>query len=238
MALKATYVLERVNWVLQDDDSTRWSANELIDWLNDAQEATQVLRPDSTEDIVSVELAPGAYQSLTALKEQLLRPGSKIMKVARNMSLNGRFRTVRLVSRQIMDAVRPGWQSDQPSIDCVNYMTDVNLPDVFWVWPPAPVPSPTQPAMMVELYYSAAIQRIDNLLVAGTWRDVVGDLSVADRFALPLVDYVLYRAFMKDAEYGGSGARSKTHFDLFQSALMADVQGTQVAQPKAKEPTM
>jgi hypothetical protein len=131
--------------------------------------------------------------------------------------------------------VRPAWQSDTPATDCVNYMVDVNLPAAFWVWPPAPVGNdPTIPAMSVEIHYSAEPRKLDLPAPDKTWRDTQGDISVRDRFAMVLVDYVLYRAFMKDAEFGGNGARAKTHLDIFQGALMADVQGTQVAQPTAK----
>jgi hypothetical protein len=155
--------------------------------------------------------------------------------VSRNLSLEGRFRAVRVVSRSMMDVVRPTWQSDQPSTDCVNYMVDDNLPAAFWVWPPAPAQDdPTIPAMMVEIHYSAAPKVLDLPAADKTWRDVQGAISVRDRFAMVLPDYVLYRAYMKDSEFGGNGSRSKTHFDLFQGQLMADVQGTLLAQPTAK----
>jgi hypothetical protein len=235
MTTKATEVLQRVVWLLQDETSVRWSAAELVEWLNDAQTAMQALRPDSTEVISSFNCAPGALQNLYENASNLPEPPVKLMKVSRNLSLDGRFRAVRLVSREIMDVVRPGWQSDIPSTDCVNYMVDENLPAAFWVWPPAPaLNDPTIPAMALEIHYSAAPKKLSLPAADKTWKDTQGDISVRDRFAMVLVDYVMYRAYMKDAEFGGNGARAKTHFDLFQSALMADVQGTMVAQPKAK----
>jgi hypothetical protein len=234
MTTPAKDVLQRVVWLLQDEDSKRWTAAELTQWLNDAQTAAQTLRPDVTEVVTSVTLAPGAMQNLYDMVSDLPQPPVKLMKVSRNTSVEGRFRAVRLVSREIMDVVRPSWQSDAPATDCVNYMVDVNLPAAFWVWPPAPVPSAQVPAMMVEIHYSAMPLKLDLPAADKTWKDVVGDLSVRDRFAMVLVDYVMYRAFMKDAEFGANGARAKTHFDIFQSALMADVQGTMVAQPTAK----
>ncbi len=235
MTTKAFDVLQRVIWILQDDTSVRWSAAELTQWLNDGQTAMQALRPDTTEVIASVALSPGSLQSLYDYTNALPQPPVKLMKVSRNMALEGRRRAVRLVSRDIMDVVKPDWQSVPPATDCVNYMTDVNLPAAFWVYPPAPVPSAQVPAMMVEIHYSAMPVKLDLPAAGATWQDIKGDLSVRDRFAMVLVDYVLYRAYLKDAEFGGNGSRSKTHFDLFQSALMADVQGTMVAQPSTKQ---
>jgi hypothetical protein len=235
MTTKATDVLQRVIWLLQDDESKRWSAAELTQWLNDGQTAMQALRPDVTETITSLTLAPGALQNLYDHESVLPEPPVKLMKVTRNTSVEGRFRAIRLVSRDVMDVVKPDWQSASPATDAVNYMTDPNLPAVFWVYPPAPVPSAQVPAMMVEIHYSARPNALDLPAPDKTWKDVQGDISVRDRFAMVLVDYVLYRAYMKDAEFGGNGSRAKTHFDLFQSALMADVQGTLVAQPKTRE---
>ena len=234
MTTKATDVLQRVVWLLQDE-SIRWTAAELVQWLNDAQTAMQGLRPDTTETITSMVLSPGAYQDLADHVNDLPEPPAKLMKVSRNMSVEGRRRAVRLVSRDIMDVTKPDWESSPPATDCVNYMTDPNLPSVFWVYPPAPVPSAQVPAMMVEVYYSAKPDVLDLPAADKTWKDTQGDLSVKDRFAMILVDYVLYRAFMKDAEFGGNGARAKTHFDLFQGALQADMQGTLVAQPSTKQ---
>ncbi|HEY6509738.1 MAG TPA: DUF6682 family protein [Vicinamibacterales bacterium] len=237
MTTKATDVLQRVVWLLQDE-SIRWSAAELVTWLNDAQTAAQALRPDVTEVIASVTLSPGALQSLYDYDAALPQPPVKLMKVTRNTSLEGRRRAIRLVSREIMDVVKPDWQSAPPATDAVNYMVDVNLPAAFWIYPPAPVGTdPKMPAMSVEIHYSAAPRRLDPPAPDKTWADTLGDISVRDRFAMVLVDYVLYRAYMKDAEFGGNGSRAKTHFDLFQSALMADVQGTMVAQPTAKQAT-
>jgi hypothetical protein len=233
MTTKATDVLQRVVWLLQDE-SIRWTAAELVQWLNDGQTAMVALRPDVTETITTFNCVPGALQSLYDNASNLPEPPVKLMKVTRNVSVEGRFRAVRLVSREIMDVTRPDWQSAPPATDCVNYMVDENLPAAFWVYPPAPDPSIQVPAMMVEIHYSAEPKKLDLPAADKTWKDTQGDLSVRDRFAMVLVDYVLYRAFMKDAEFGGNGARSKTHFDLFQGQLMADVQGTMVAQPKAK----
>lgn len=232
-------VFERVVFLLQDDTSIRWTANELVDWFNDAQTSTQALRPDSTEEFTSIQLVPGSYQDLSQRSADLLNPSTKLIKITRNTAIEGRRRVIRLVPRQVMDVVKADWESSPPATDAVNYMTDPNLPNVFWVYPPAPVPSPQVPAMMVEVFYSATPTPLDPMnLASKTWRDIKGALSVKDRFMIPLVDYILYRAYLKDAEFGGNGSRAQTHFQQFQNALQADQQGTMLAQPKAKESTM
>lgn len=237
--MKALVPLERVVYILQDDASVRWSANELVDWLNDAQTSAHILRPDATEQTTSLTMVPGSLQNLEARSSELLSPSTKLIRVTRNMALEGRRRAVRLVPRQIMDVVKPDWESAAPATDAVNYMTDPNLPNCFWVYPPAPVPSALVPAMMLEVQYSATPMLIQPMNEPDkTWKDIAGDITVKDRFMQALVDFVLYRAYLKDAEYGGNGARAQTHFQLFQNMLMADQQGTMSAQPKAKEATL
>jgi hypothetical protein len=234
MTVKASEVLQRVVWVLQDETSVRWTAAELVQWLNDAQTAAQMLRPEVTETVASTTLNPGSMQDLLTFIGVLPKDPVKIMKLSRNMSTEGRFRAPRLVSRSIMDVVKPDWQSSPPATDCVNYMVDDNMPGMFWVYPPAPAPTDLTPPMQVELYYSAKPLPLQLPDPNALWSDVKGDISVRDRFAFLLVDYVLYRAFMKDAEFGGNGARAKTHFDIFQASFMGEVQGTLQAQPKVK----
>lgn len=236
MTVKVTEVLQRAIWLLQDEGNDRWTVDELVQWFNDAQTAMQNMRPDTTSVLTSLQLAPGAFQNLMDSSLNLPRKPAKLLKVVRNTSTAGRRRAIRLVSRDLMDVTNPDWESDPPQTDCVNYMIDTNFPACFWVYPAAPDPSPLIPAMQVELHYSAEPQKIDPPGEGKTWKDVVGDVSVRDRFAMILPDYIVYRAYLKDAEFGGNGSRAQTHFEVFQTALQADMQGTLVGQPSLKQP--
>ena len=234
-------VFERVVFLLQDDTSIRWTANELVDWFNDAQTSTQALRPDSTEEFTSIQLVPGSYQDLSQRSADLLNPSTKLIKITRNTAIEGRRRVIRLVPRfQVMDVVKANWESSPPATDAVNYMTDPNLPNVFWVYPPAPVPSPqaARDDGGGVLFRHAHAAGPDEPCGQDVARRATINFSVKDRFMIPLVDYILYRAYLKDAEFGGNGSRAQTHFQQFQNALQADQQGTMLAQPKAKESTM
>ena len=52
---------------------------------------------------------------------------------------------------------------------------------------------------------------------------VTGNISLRDEYAEPLRHYVLYRAWSKDAEYGGNAALAQAHYALFNSSIGADV---------------
>jgi hypothetical protein len=47
-----------------------------------------------------------------------------------------------------------------------------------------------------------------------------------------LIDYVLYRAASKDAEFAGSAAKAQAHYEAFQGALGVEASATAVASPK------
>ena len=44
-------------------------------------------------------------------------------------------------------------------------------------------------------------------------------LSIPDIFANAILNYVLYMAYMKDAEFAGNAQRASTHFQLFSASV-------------------
>lgn len=63
---------------------------------------------------------------------------------------------------------------------------------------------------------------LDNLLLApggAAYTTVTGTLIGKDAIKNPLLHFVLFRAFMKDAEFGGNAALSASHYQLFVSLV-------------------
>ena len=44
-------------------------------------------------------------------------------------------------------------------------------------------------------------------------------IYIDDIFANALIDYTLFRCYLKDAEFAGNSARAGTHFQLFSNSL-------------------
>ena len=44
-------------------------------------------------------------------------------------------------------------------------------------------------------------------------------ISVDDIYANAIIDFVLYRAYMKDAEYAGNAQRAQNHYQLFTASI-------------------
>lgn len=203
---------------LQDPDSVHWPVAELCRAFNAGQREIIVYRPDATSAVTTVPLASGAQQALPAT-------ACKLLGQVRNTSGKA---NVRLVDREVMDANFPAWQSDSTSATITNYMYDERDPTVFWVYPPAASASVD---MLLSLYPTDISIPADP---DATWEAVTGNCSVADEYTTALLDFILYRAFLKDAEYGANSPRTQEHYRRFAEAMGIELQGTVVASPRTK----
>lgn len=67
------------------------------------------------------------------------------------------------------------------------------------------------------------------------WNEVNGyNLSIPDIFANAVMNYVLYMAYMKDAEFAGSAQRAANHYNLFQTSITGKAQIDTVTSPNAE----
>ena len=56
-------------------------------------------------------------------------------------------------------------------------------------------------------------------------------MFVDDVYANALIDYVLYRAYMKDAEFAGNQQRASGHYNLFLTSVSGGGQVQQALSP-------
>ena len=222
MAVTVQSVIDRVQTTLQDTTGIRWPvADELVLWVNDAQREIALLKPDASATNVTVELDDGTKQSIPSA-------GNRLLRVVRNMSsiLNsatGR-RSIRLVSREILDSQTPDWHDPSVTGDAAHgtvvkhYMYDEQDPRNFYVYPGV------SGNAFVEIIYSANPATV-------TASD---DLSIPDIYANAVMNYVLYMAYMKDAEYAGNSQRAANHFQLFTASVTGKAQVDLITTPNAE----
>lgn len=211
MVITVKTLLDRAIVAAQDAEHVHWSRADWVSYLNDGQREIGVHRPDALGKTAVVPCVEGARQSLPA-------DGVKLIEVRRNAS-EFSARAVRLCSREMLDAQAPHWQGSRPAREIVHFLYDPREPRTFWVWPPA------LPETKLELYYSAR-----PVEVAETTADTAL-LSVEERYAGALLDYMLYRAYAKDAEGAGNAARAQAHFVAFTTALGVDATATAAVMP-------
>jgi hypothetical protein len=202
MAVTVQSVIDRVQAILQDTTGIRWPVvSELVLFVNDAQREVALLKPDASAVNATVTLATGTKQDIPTA-------GNRLLRVVRNMSAasggTGK-RSVRLVSRDILDSQTPDWHDPTVSGDAAHtniikhYVYDEQNPRNYYVYPGV------AGSAYVEIVYSA-----NPTTVAQN-----GNLSIPDIFANAVADYVLFRAYTKDAEYAGNVQRASTHYNLF-----------------------
>jgi hypothetical protein len=208
MAVTVQSVIDRVQATLQDTTGVRWPVvGELVLWVNDAQREIALLKPDASAKNTTITLATGTKQSIPS-------DGNVLLRVVRNMSAatNGLGRrAVRIVQREILDAQTPDWHNPSVTGDAAHgttikhYIFEEQDPRNFYVYPGIS----TANAAFVEIIYSA-----NPATVAQN-----GNLDVPDIYANAVMNYVLYMAYMKDAEYAGNQQRASSHYQLFIAAV-------------------
>jgi len=218
MAVTVQSVINRAQTVLQDTTGVRWPVvAELVLWINDAQREIALLKPDASATNTTITLATGTKQDIPS-------SGNRLLKVVRNMSAasNGTGkRAVRLVDREVLDAQTPDWHDPAVSGDAAHsaivkhYVYDEANPRNFYVYPGV------SGSAYLEIIYSSnpvAVAQADNL-------------SIPDIYANAIMNYVLYMAYMKDAEYAGNAQRASSHFQLFTASVTGKGQVDAVTNP-------
>lgn len=240
-------VLRRVSVQLTDAPNsagqfTRWTERELVDWLNDGQRVIAKYLPASCARVDAIKLKPGTRQSIETIPAASVLPGDgstpsdvrgkQLLDVIRGMGANGTTpgRAIRVSARDVLDAAAPDWHT-RSSVVITDYVYDPRTPNVFWVYPGAP----SAGTLWVELAYlanpnevpySADTMRLDG---ASTVR-----ISIDDQYVDDLVNYILARAHLKEAEVAGNAAIAGAHVNMFVASINAQAAAMTGTNPNLK----
>jgi len=194
-------LVTKASTLIQDATNIRWPAAELVDWLNDGQREIVMFKPEAS--------IANAAMALTASETKQTIPATGIMflDAVRNLGADGLTpgRSVRVVSRDVLDSQVPTWHSDANALGYIqHYMFDPRDPRHFYVYPKAPAT-----VWNIEIVYS----------VAPATAVVGGVISIDDIYANAILDYMLYRAYSKDASYAANAQLAAAHYQQFVSGL-------------------
>lgn len=198
MAISVSTILTNVAVILQDITNVRWSQTELLAWLNAAQREIIGYKPNASVKTAPVATVAGTRQTAPADCISILR-------VVRNLGADGMTPgpAIRLVSHEIMDAQNPNWHTDPQSGTLRHYVFDDQNPKTYYVYPPSN--GNTKPEMAYCAYPADAT--------------LTGTISVDDIFESALMNYILYRAYLKDAEYAMNGQLATQYYGAFTTLL-------------------
>lgn len=247
--IRVREALWRVASLLQDvsPQFTRWPETELVQWLNDAQLAIHKFLPAACSRVDAIRLVPGTRQSIESIPAANCIPGdgstpsapilgTQLLEIIRNMGANGSTagKSVRLIPREVLDSQKPTWHSVSGT-EVAQYTYNPATPRYFYVSPGVPA----SPAQWVEIAYLAQPIPIPNTgtpgaelyLFAGANNTM---LSIADEYIDDLVNYVVARAYMKNADFAGNGQAAGNFTSLFVNSLNAKVTALTGSNPNLK----
>lgn len=190
MTTSVATVISRASTVLQDAGNDRWTTTELVDWITEGELELIKLHPDAKTETRSVLLASGAKQALPADCVSVI-----------SVDYNSTGEAVTPCDRKTLDAFYAGWQV-KPTGSVVQHWMPSEDPKVFYVYPP----QNTTPATVISVF--AVYPAVATL---------TGNLDVRDVYVTNIVNYVLYRAFSKDAEFSGDAQRAVAYYQAFAS---------------------
>lgn len=207
----AQTILNKAAIQLTDIANIRWTRAELLSWLNDGMRQIVVIQPSASSTTVSKLLSAGTRQMLPA-------DGWLLLHIYRNMGTTGTTpgRVTRIVSREVLDAFNPNWHTDTASAEVKNYLYDVQDQLAFYVYPP------NTGTGYVELNYSAQPTNL-------TSESEV--IPIFDIFQQALVDYILFRACSKDAEYAPGLQLAQGYLATFTASVQAKTESEATNNP-------
>lgn len=219
MPLPAQDVIDRTSRTIYDKTNVRWPELELLDYANDAVNQLVLVRPDINAKTVIVALEDGTYQTVPT-------GGIRLLRVTRNMVGAtvelGAGDAIREAYREALDSEHVGWHKTETE-EIEHYLFDNVNPTVFYVYPGSKPGS----TVYVELIYSAEPTK------AATAAD---NLDVPSVYINPIYDWVLQRAYSKDAEYAGNPQRAERHERAFYNSLGLSLQSGTTASTDPNRP--
>lgn len=216
MTMQAQSIIRKAQIDLLDEAGTRWPARELVSHLNDAVRALVVARPDITTTTTAVALAAGTRQAL---------PEQAALLVDIPCNAAGKKRAISKVDQLLLDRTVPGWQGMPQALEVEHFMHDLREPRAFLVYPPARV------GAQVDLTWSARLQPVPEPAGA-TWAQVSGGIELSEDWDSALLNYVLYRAYSKDAEVAGNAQLAASHLALFNNAAGIQLEASSTVAPQ------
>jgi|TARA_R100000951_G_C2620813_1_gene174396 hypothetical protein len=219
--LTGANLISRIQDSLQDTTGVRWTEAELLRYINDAQREVVNFKPQASADHSNVQLATGTEQSIPDVALSLI-------KVVRNMSATGGSATgkksIRLVDEDILNSIEPDWHDPTVTGDAAHgsvikhYIFDPDDPRRFYVYPGVKSGS--------NAYVELITSRSPTDLSATS-----STIYIDDIYGNALVDYVLFRCYMKDSEFAGNAQRASQHYQLFLNSVSSGISSKNLINP-------
>ena len=204
MAISAATIIKKVRDLIGDQDDTRHPDAELLEYLNEAQRAAVLIRPEVNPVTMSVPLEVGT-------KQEIPTDGFVFIGANRNMGNDGDTpgRAITPTDRENLDQTNPNWNMD-PGVDIgdfrgvVNFVYDIRNRKTYYVYPYVPADT-----WQIEVVYA----KPPDPATPG------GSITVDDVYEPALVNYMLHRASSKDPASAEDAQKSMAYLANFTTLI-------------------
>ncbi len=214
---------------------TRWKQRELVDACNDGQRAIAKYIPSSSARVDAVKLVAGSKQSIELILAASIIPGNGaaaanvngtyFQTAIRNMGANGATpgNVVRVIDREVLDTGTPDWHVPPTGTyaGVRGVVFDPRFPKIFYVWPAVPAGTTwwLEQSMLAD---PVLVPHAAEDTYVWTGSDATAT-SIDDKYVDDLLNYIMARAFMKDAEWAANPAMAQNYTSLFVGSINVQV---------------
>jgi hypothetical protein len=215
-------IIDKAVIQLIDISGVRWTRAELLKWLNDGLRQIVLMQPNAMN-------TPGAVQLVAGTRQLLPTGGWMLLGIYRNMGTTGTTpgRAVRIISRELLDAFNPDWHTTTASAVTKNYIYDLQDQTAYYVYPPSTGTN------YLEINYSLQPTDLTSESQA---------IPMFDVYQGPLLDYIMFRACTKDAEYAAGVTLGQMYLTTFSASTSVKGQSETTGSPELgllpRNPTM
>jgi hypothetical protein len=210
-------IVNQARLILQDQDAVRWSDSEFLGWIVSAYREIIWHKPEANSISAEFTTVADTHQTLPddgAYLIDVIRTWTGTESTATNK------RAVKLIDRIVLDSQNPDWHNRDLTTGGGSgvpkyFVYDLNAPLDFYLYP-APTAS-----TKIRIQYA----RIPTAPTALTDK-----LALNDTYAGVVLDYLLYRAYSKDATVGDA-TLAQNYANMFYQQIGLKRGGAQQPQP-------
>lgn len=198
-------ILDTVSRELTDESRTVWSLADMVGYYNSAIAAIANYRPDIFAETIPLSCAAGTRQDIPA-------GAVKFIEVERNTG----GRKIRYIERGQLDDQDPDWMASIGSSAAEAYCYQVTNPRAFWLYPGVTAGTSVDLVLSVlpEQATEASVTAGEATPIDATWHT-------------PLMDWIIYRAYMRDADDVVNSNRGQMHLQSFAQYLGVTIETDQ-----------
>lgn len=227
----AQELFERAAIIMLDEGvyaERRTTLAEMARWANDGLLAIVSQKPNACSRTLTMPMEQGTLQALPEGYLKLLRPVRNIDNAHSDRTPR---RIITVVPEEQLNAINIFWHDHKGARfnqQVKHVVFDLNNPKAFYVYPGndgkglievvlSKIPAPIKARGEVEELASYATA-----------------LDLDDSYFNALLDFLLYRAYAKDAQNAGAANRAQLHFSLYAGAIGLQLAAEQATSPNKK----